>query len=283
MTQSVQEQSRTLPAIEPELHLCEIGGEMFGADLVPTAHDAALQERDGRFDGIGCDARTVLVADIFPGSMIDDLVLSVSDSTFVSWETISDKHFDIGAYVFADVLCQRSALGIVSMEESEIAVALPQADNDFLGLFTCSLPAPPQLAADIGFIHLNRAIQHRAVCFPHGCPDTMAEIPRRFIRAIVLAPDRAFELVSAHAFLGFAEQERCEEPLLQWEMGVVEDRASRDGELVVALFAVKELLRGFQFHYGHLAPWALRAIRPAKPNKNFAALFVSVEQVYNVN
>jgi hypothetical protein len=111
----------------------------------------------------------------------------------------------------------------------------------------------------------------------------MAEIPSRLIGAFVLPPDRALELVGAHALPRFAEQKRCEKPLLQCQVRVVEDRASGDGKLIVATLAVEELLRGFQFHDGHLAAWAFGAIGPAKPDKNLAAFFVSIEQVNNVN
>ena len=52
----------------------------------------------------------------------------------------------------------------IGVEESEIAVALPNADYDFFVRFTQPWhPVPFMPSADIGFVHLNRAIQHRLI------------------------------------------------------------------------------------------------------------------------
>src|SRR5260370_41859865 len=53
MTQSINEQIGTLPAIESELHSFEVGRKMFGANSVPRSHDATFEKREGGFDGGG--------------------------------------------------------------------------------------------------------------------------------------------------------------------------------------------------------------------------------------
>src|SRR5258708_14230383 len=53
MTQSINEQIGTLPAIESELHFFEVGRKMFGANSVPRSHDATFEKREGEFDGVG--------------------------------------------------------------------------------------------------------------------------------------------------------------------------------------------------------------------------------------
>ncbi len=53
MTQSINEQIGTLPAIESELHFFEVGRKMFGANSVPRSHDATFEKREGGFDGVG--------------------------------------------------------------------------------------------------------------------------------------------------------------------------------------------------------------------------------------
>jgi hypothetical protein len=80
---------------------------------------------------------------------------------------------------------------------------------------------------------------------PLGCD---AEIPSGFVRAIVPSPDRALEVAGAHAFLGLTEQQRSEKTLLQRQMGIIEDCASGNGELIVAIPAVEQLLGRLQFH-----------------------------------
>lgn len=53
MTQSVDKQVGTLTTIEAELHLGEIGSQMFCADSMPRSDDAALEQRERRFDRVG--------------------------------------------------------------------------------------------------------------------------------------------------------------------------------------------------------------------------------------
>jgi|ERR1700721_505255 len=283
MAQGIQEQSLTLPAIKPELHLLEVGGEMFRADLVPRSDDAALQERERRFNGVSVN----VAINVMTSAVIDGLMALTSEASFVHrkricGEVVGDNHFYFGTDVVFDVLRESSRLRIVRVEESQFAVTLTKADHDFFvsppsATFTVSL------SADIGFVHLNSTVQHWAVNFFHGCSDAMAEIPCGLVGAFVLAPDCPLELVGAHAFLRFAEQESCEKPLLQRQMGVVEDRASRDGELIVAVLAVEELFFRRKLDHWPLAADAFRAIRPTQTHKQFAASFVGVEQVYNVN
>ncbi len=285
MTQGVQEQGRTLPAIEAELHFCEIGGKMFGADLMPRSDDAALQERKRGLHCVGVDVaidvNLALVADGF----VFRAVNSSSHHSFgIGRHFVGNHHVNICAYVLRDVLGQRSTFHVAGMKESQFTTTLSQADHDFFVI----VRSVPSLAgaldsADIGFIHLDGAVQHWARRFFHGCSNAMTEIPSGFVGAVVLPPDRALQLKGAHTFLRFTEQEDGKEPLLQREMGIVEDRASRDRELVVAVFAVEELFLGRQFWGWHLAARALNSSGPTQPNKQLTALFVGVEQVNNVN
>jgi hypothetical protein len=107
----------------------------------------------------------------------------------------------------------------------------------------------------------------------------MAEIPRCF----VADSESPLDLIRAHAFACFAEQQRCQKPLLQREVGVVEDRSGGDCELIVAILAIEKLLRGCQFYGWHLTAWTFNTSRPAEPDKNLTAFFVSIKQIYNVN
>jgi hypothetical protein len=81
----------------------------------------------------------------------------------------------------------------------------------------------------------------------------------------------------------FTEQQGGEKPLLQGEMRVIEDRAGRDGKLIIAGLAVEELFFRGEFHGGSFAARAFDSIRPAEPDQHLAALLVGIEQVYNVN
>jgi len=284
VTQGIQKQRLALPAIETEFHFREISRQMLCADTVPRSNDAALQERERRLNRV----RMNVTVNVNLGLVLDRLVFfserGFAEGRGIGVQLIRHKYFDILTDVLSDILSQRSGLDILRVKKSQIAATLPDADNDlFVGVSVSGLAVGVLPSAEIGFINFNGAVHHGAINFFHGSADAMAEVPCRFVRAFVLPPDRALELQCAHALLGFAEQERSKKPLLQGEMGVIEDCASGDGELIVAFLAVEELFRRLQFHDRALAAQAFRPIRPAQADQQFAAPFVRIEKVYNVN
>jgi hypothetical protein len=66
-------------------------------------------------------------------------------------------------------------------------------------------------------------------------------------------------------------------------VGVIEDRASGDGELVITVLTIKELLLSFEFPHGGLAAQAARAFREAQASQKFPALGIGREHDVNVN
>ena len=144
---------------------------------------------------------------------------------------ICHDHVHIVADIVFDVLRQCATLGILRMEETQIAAALPDSDDNFLG-FCASVDTPSDfLSADIGFIHLNRAIQFlKRRNLGHRVPDSVAEIP---CRAVVDA-QHPFKLIGTHTLARLAKQVGCKEPFRERQVRVMEDRASRDGELIAA-------------------------------------------------
>lgn len=273
MTQGIQEQIGVLPAIKPEFHLFEIGREMLCADMVPTSHDSTLEKRESIFDGISMD-----VADhINFGAMVDGLVLVLVNASLnhclgVANPIIGDDPTHVHTDAIFDVFGERVRFGVLDMVEPNLAAALPDADYDF---FIRAAPGTSTVldTADIGFIHFDRAVEHLLVHFDHCCANPMAEIPCSF----VAHSNRSLNLAGRHSLLGFAEQQGSHEPLCQWQVRVIEDRASGHGKLVVTVFAVEKFLLGFKFRSGLLAARALDAKRPAETAQHFAASFVSRE------
>lgn len=282
MTQGVQKQVVILPAIESERHLIQVGRQMLRADFVPASCDAAFQERERRFDSVGVNVRSA--PDVFFLPVVHFLmtVAEFTDSLSVGRQFVGNDYIHVLGDVFLDVLLQRSNLGVLGVEEAQIAVALADADYDFL---VCTLLAAPifpravQSSTDVGFVHLNRSIEHRLVSFFHGRTDAMAEIPRSF----VADTERALNLAGRHSLFRFAEQERGEEPLVKRQVGVIENRSGGHSKLVVAFLAVVERLFGFQLDSGHLAARALRASGPAQTGEQLAALFICWEQGVYIN
>lgn len=284
MTQGIQEQGRGLPAIETESHFVQIGCEMLCRDAMPCANDPAFQERECRFYGVCVD----ISVNIDLRLMLDRLVLrsksGVPERRGIGVEFVCNDYLNVFTHVFADVLRQGSCLHVLGMKESEIAATLPDANHDLLiGISVSCFAVRVLFAAEVSFIHFDSAVHHGPFNFLHGCPDAMAEIPCGLVRAFVISPDRALELKGAHPFFSLAEQQRRKKPLLQGQMGIVEDRASGDSELIITALAVEQLLDCFQFHNRAFAAHAFNAVRPAQTNQQFAAFVVGVEQVYNVN
>ena len=279
MPQSIEKQIMIFPPIEAELHFRKVRGEVLRADLVPASHDATFQERKRRFDSISRDASAVLVSDVFSDMMINDLVFGIANSVLVSRETVGNEHFNVSADVFADVLCQRPALGIFGMEESQITVALSKSDDYFFVGESCTLTAATIFPANVGFVYFDSAIEHGLICFFHGSTDAMTEVPCRF----VAHSQGALDLIRRHSLARFAQKQSSEKPLLQREMGVIENSAGGHGELIIAVLAIEQLLCRRQLHGGHLTARAFDASGPPKPDKQLAAFFVSVKEINNVN
>src|SRR5437016_342072 len=175
MTQGIQKQVGALPAIEAKFHLFQVGREMLGTDSVPCSHDAALEKREGQFYGIGVNVSD----DVDAGTVINLLVvcsLGLPHSRIVCRCVIGENDFHVLGNVLSDILRERSAFGVSRMEEAQIAVALPDADHDFLvvefsDLAPASVPAP-----NIGNVHFDLAVKHRFISLRHCMPDAMAEV-----------------------------------------------------------------------------------------------------------
>ncbi len=278
MTQSIYKQIGTLSAIEPELHLFQIGGKVLCAESMPCTHDAALEQREGGFDSIsvnvshGVDAGTVV-------NLFVVRPLGFTHSGVVRGCIISEDYFHVFRDVLADILCKGSTFSVSGMEEAQIAVALADADDYFFVVVLCDMALAAIHAADVGNVHLYLAVEHRLIGLRHGMSDAMAEIPR----GLVAHSDRALNLAGRHALLRFTEQVRSQKPLAEWQMRIVEYRAGCDGELVVTIFAVEELLVGIQLDHRAFAAQALRAFGKAETDQELAALIFGAKQGIYIN
>jgi len=284
MTQSIQEQGRRLPAVEAESHFVQIGLQMLRADLVPRSHDAALEEREGGFNGVRVD----ISAHVFFRFVVDCLVLPAVDASFnhgrwIASQFVSDHDLHVGADIFLDVLGQRARLRICRMKKPQIAAALPDADYDFFLILAVPDSLASLFSAYIGFVHFDSTVEHRLVYLLHRVPDAVTEIPCGLVGTFVLAPDRAPDLISGHSFAGFAEQQRDREPFGQFQVGVMKDGASGNGELVIAILAIEQLGRGRKpDNFTGLASRTLGAFWPAQPLQQIAAFIIGREQFGNV-
>ena len=280
MTQGIYEQIGTFAPIETERHLVQVGREMLGADFVPASHDAALEQRECRFDRVCGDHEAILVSDVLLCPMIDalPLFLMASEIVVVQDGFVGNDHI----YIFADVLLQRLAncffRSVFAVDEFQITLALDDADDHCLIVFV-SAPDSLSASANVGFVNFNRAVHHRAD-FAHSSADSVAEIPCRLVRASVLAPKCPLELHCAHALLGLAKQEDGDKPDRQGQMRVMEDRSACGCELVLAANALVTCVISQSRNTGVFASRTHDTFGPAETFKQFAAAVVSrIERV----
>lgn len=231
----IPEQERILAVVKPPCHFVEVGSQVFRADSVPRSHNAALQEREGRLDCVGCDAKAVFVTGVFLRSVVDcfvrsDLSNGIVDSTVIGVPCVRNNYINVGAHVLADVLLQSSGLGIFGVEESQIAIALADADDNFLFCLGSFGTASAHLSADVGFIHLDYSVKLFGLCFGHCMPDSVAEIPC----SPVVDSQHPLELIRRHALARLADEKHGKKPFRQRQVCIVEDRASSYGELIAA-------------------------------------------------
>jgi hypothetical protein len=162
------------------------------------------------------------------------------------------------------------------MEETEVATALPDADNDlFFAIPVTGLSVSLFASADVGFVHFDSSVHHRALCLSHGSTNPVAEIPRRF----VTDSQGTFDLVGAHPLARFAQQEHSHEPRFQRKMRIMEDRLRENAELIAA-FNTLEFFLGLNLEYAlALAAHAFDPERKPQLLEQGAALFVGREHL----
>jgi len=198
---------------------------MFRIYFMPRTNNAALEQREGGLDSVGMNVAVGILLRV-----IDRLVFAavhVIQRPRIDARFVRHNHFDVAANVRSDNLLHRLGLRIFGANQSEIAIALPDADNDLLGR---SWTPTALLAANVGFINLYRAGQRLLISLLHGRSDAMAEIPCRAIRGL----EHPLQLERRHPLFGFAEKIGRKEPLVQRQMGIVKNGAREYAKLVAA-------------------------------------------------
>src|ERR1035437_2541475 len=207
---------------------------MLCTDLMPSTDNAALEKREARFNAIRVDIAYCIDAIL----VLDRLVLaediSIMQCLWVALKFIGHNHINIVRDIFFDVLRQRTGLNIFGMKEPQCAATLPDADNNFfLALWmTNFMLVTALLPADERFVNLYRAVKFGTIYRrSHSSADAMTEIPCGFI---ALFAEHSVNLTGRNALLGFGQQVCDEEPLSQWQMGVMKHGSHGRRELVVA-------------------------------------------------
>src|SRR5258706_5517141 len=187
---------------------------MLCRDFMPRSHNASLEKRERRFDGVCVHvAMNVLLGGIDRPVV---LFLHLIERIGVDGRFIRHNHFYVAPDVGVDNLAHRGRPRIAGANQPEIAIALTDADNHLRGI----LRTPTTLfASNVGFIYFDRATQRLWRYIQHGRTDAMAEVPRRLVADSKLA----LHLVSRHALARFAEKIGRKKPLPERKVRVMED------------------------------------------------------------
>src|SRR5688500_15166139 len=128
---------RTLAAIEPEGHFFEVGGKMLRANTVPRSHDPAFEERKRRFNSIGVNiSHDVNLATVIDGLVFFDGHSCPFHGEWIGLKVIRHNHVYILADVLTDELRERSSFDVRRMEHAKVAIALADANDNFLVIST---------------------------------------------------------------------------------------------------------------------------------------------------
>ena len=228
---------------------------MLRRDFMPRAENAALEKRESRFHGVCVH----IAMNIFP-RVIDRLVdffLHVIERPRIDGRLVSHNHFDVRSDVGIDNLPHRGRPCIRSANQSEIAIALPDANNYLLGILRTPAALFPRY---VRLIYFDRAAQRFWRYVQHGRTDAMAEIPR----CLVAHSKLALHLVGRHAFARLTEQIGRKKPLPEREMRVVEDGLCGYAKLVRAVIANKLIALENTVDLARAAFEALYAVLPAE-------------------
>lgn len=278
MTQGIEEQIGILPAVESEAHFFKISLQMLGAQFVPATTQTTLEQRESILDRVGVDISAHVIAD----SMLHGFMLETHSpcDARIHISFIGEQYFDILPEILAQEFLNRLGRDVLGVEQPKLAIAL--TDADYWTLFgAASTPIQSTTrAADVGFIHFDFPVEHWSLGLDHCSTDAVAQVPSRFVAS---DSERALNLASGYALLGLAEKHGSHEPFGEREMAIIEDRASGDSELVIAIFAVEQLLVSFKLYRVHLAARAARAFGPAQSDKQFAATIFGWKHGVNIN
>src|SRR5580698_7710088 len=135
----IAKQKWILTILKSPCHLIEVGLQMLCRNTMPSANNAALQERESRLHRV----RMKVAVNVLLRAVINHVMLlgghrSFSQGGRVGHEVIRHNHIYIGRDVLADVMSQRTTLGVFRMKKPQFAAALTNSDYHFF----CILPGP---------------------------------------------------------------------------------------------------------------------------------------------
>src|SRR6516225_9427139 len=212
-------------------------------------HDPALHDRPEAFDAVGVDRAD----DVLAASVIDRAAPVVEVEEIVSAVLIRAEQAYSPRYGFVDEAIDGRAVEFGDHLGDDVALALDRAnDGRLVGTDTAAAPSAPAvitmplagvpvlpLAADECLIQFDDADKLLELLVLQSDANLVAHGPRGFVGAEAHV---TLHLQGADALLAGKHEMDHAEPLAQWLVGVLEDRADEMREAVgSALAAVRAL------------------------------------------
>lgn len=199
---------------------------MLGAYVVVGPDDGAVQEAPYTLHGVGVH--------LAPHPLLSAVVYGIVDSVVIPDAGIGRVFVGVdGFYPFIcvtpDEPVKRTPVRLIDDFHADLTVPLDDTGDNGL-IPAVAVAFPTRLTADERLIDLDGATEGSLNPIAHCSADTMAEIPGCFVAHV----QGALKLVSADTLLGLAHAIDCKEPLPQREMGIMEDGARQNAEMVIA-------------------------------------------------
>jgi hypothetical protein len=201
--------------------------QMFLADMLVNAIDAALENREVSLSGIGGR----IAADVLLLRVIDSAVTGEPPASLPVHAALVGSQMRSNINFGLKDWAQICGSDLLDMMGTDPPFTFDQSDDGFFrrGI---SISAVPGSAADESFVRLNKfalAAERPGV--------VNVEVHHRFAEAMRQEPcglqrdaEDTMQLVGAHALLAGAQQVHCLQPDMQFDMAGLEDGADLDSE-----------------------------------------------------
>lgn len=227
--------------VEGEHALVEVAEQVEGLNADVRALQTTFQQAPEVLKSVHVNS-SVHVAD---GMVNDAMVVLVSELPVGVGVVRVNPRPDFN--VLSDGGIKSASPRVLHDEGSDATVPITEAENRRLvdAARSRDLPSPllqmhvPRLAADEALVHFDFARQPFEGLRLHGEPNAMENEPGGLLRD----PESASEFVRADPVLAVCDKPDGDEPLVQADSGVLEDRADLDAELLLAALALPESAR----------------------------------------
>lgn len=282
------ENVRVHAVIVAELELGDVQREIFGADFVEGADDAALHQRPEAFNGLRVD-RT---ANVLAPAMVHDAVRERAIKEAIGGKGVGAEQAHLVRYRFVHEFDQGFAPHVGDNAGDDITLAAHGADHDLLartGTASSATIARAALvfvavareAADESLINLDNAHQLVKFLIDQTSADAMAHMPSGAVRAETHHP---VDLEGAHSLLARQHQVNDAKPLPERLIGVLENRPGNVREAVIRCGRRASVTQPVPFHramglHVHIAATgAGNALGPAVADQIGATLVLGRER-----